>query len=278
MQIKCEFHCHSIASDGKLTPTEIIKITKNKDLNLIALTDHDTTKGLEEAVIASNTLGVNFIPGIELSCEYKGATIHLLGYFKDESYKSKELQDFLQDLEDSRVQRAIKIVDNLKKYFDIKIDYKKVLENGKGVIARPHIAQTIIEAGYNYDFDYIFEKFIGDDSPAYVANKKLDVRDGITLLKKFNALVVLAHPKLIKKVKVEEVLNFDIDGVEAVYFQNTKYETSFFTTYAVKHNLLLTCGSDSHGNLPRDDKKHGQIGDMDLNSIHFNKFLEIYNS
>lgn len=278
MQIKCEFHCHSIASDGKLTPTEIIKIAKNKDLNLIALTDHDTTKGLEEAVIASNSLGVNFIPGIELSCEYKGATIHLLGYFKDESYKSKELQDFLQDLEDSRVQRAIKIVDNLKKYFDIKIDYKKVLENGKGVIARPHIAQTIIEAGYNYDFDYIFEKFIGDDSPAYVANKKLDVRDGITLLKKFNALVVLAHPKLIKKVKVEEVLNFDIDGVEAVYFQNTKYETSFFTTYAVKHNLLLTCGSDSHGNLPRDDKKHGQIGDMDLNSIHFNKFLEIYNS
>lgn len=278
MQIKCEFHCHSIASDGKLTPTEIIKIAKDKNLKLISLTDHDTTKGLKEASIVAKNLGVKFIPGIELSCDYKGSTIHLLGYFKDNSYTSKELQDFLQNLEDNRVQRAIQIVNNLKKYFNIQIDYKKVLENGKGVIARPHIAQTIIEAGYNYDFEYIFDKFIGDDSPAYVPNKKLDVRDGIKLLKKFNALVILAHPKLIKKVNVEEVLSFDINGVEAIYFQNTKQETNFFTTYAVKNNLLITCGSDCHGNSINEDKKHGQIGDMDINSIHLNKFLDLYNS
>lgn len=278
MQIKCEFHCHSIASDGKLTPTEIIEIAKNKNLKLISLTDHDTTKGLKEASIAAKDLGIKFIPGIELSCDYKGSTIHLLGYFKDNSYTSKELQDFLQNLEDNRVQRAIQIVNNLKKYFNIQIDYKKVLENGKGVIARPHIAQTIIEAGYNYDFEYIFDKFIGDDSPAYVPNKKLDVRDGIKLLKKFNALVILAHPKLIKKVNVEEVLSFDINGVEAIYFQNTKQETNFFTTYAVKNNLLITCGSDCHGNSINEDKKHGQIGDMDINSIHLNKFLDLYNS
>lgn len=278
MQIKCEFHCHSIASDGKLTPPEIIEIAKNKNLKLISLTDHDTTKGLKEASIAAKDLGIKFIPGIELSCDYKGSTIHLLGYFKDNSYTSKELQDFLQNLEDNRVQRAIQIVNNLKKYFNIQIDYKKVLENGKGVIARPHIAQTIIEAGYNYDFEYIFDKFIGDDSPAYVPNKKLDVRDGIKLLKKFNALVILAHPKLIKKVNVEEVLSFDINGVEAIYFQNTKQETNFFTTYAVKNNLLITCGSDCHGNSINEDKKHGQIGDMDINSIHLNKFLDLYNS
>ncbi|WP_297439056.1 PHP domain-containing protein, partial [uncultured Clostridium sp.] len=263
MNIKAEFHCHSIASDGKMTPSEVIQIAKKLNLESIALTDHDTTEGLEEAYLEAKKLGVNFIPGIELSCDYKGATIHLLGYFKDDSYKEKELQDFLKNLKVRRVERAEKIVENLEKYFNIKIDYKKVLEKGKGVIARPHIAKTIIEAGYNYEWDQIFEEFIGDDSPAYVPNEKLDVADGVKLLKKFNALVVLAHPKLIKKVPVEEVLSFGVDGIEAIYFQNTNVENSEYSSLAMRLGLIITCGSDCHGD-DKTDTKHGFIGDMSI--------------
>lgn len=275
MYIKSEFHCHSTASDGQMSPSEIIIAAKELNLKSIALTDHDTTKGIEEAYTLAKSLNVNFIPGIELSCDYKGATIHLLGYFKDDSYKSKELQDFLENLKNKRVERAKKIVENLQKYFDIEIDYKKVLEKGKGVIARPHIAQTIIDAGYKYDWEYIFETFIGDNSKAYVPNEKLDVRDGIKLLRKFNALVVLAHPKLIKKVPVEEVMGFNLDGIEAIYYQNTNDETNYFTSFAMKNNLLVTCGSDCHG-ISKDDIKHGFIGDMLISNFYYSKFIEKY--
>lgn len=275
MNIHAEFHCHSTSSDGQMSPSKIIKIAKKLNLASIALTDHDTTKGLAEAEKMAKELNVNFIPGIELSCDYKNATIHLLGYFRDNSYKSLELQKFLENLENKRVERAKKIVSNLAEFFDIKIDYKKVLEKGKGVIARPHIAQTIIESGYNYDWEYIFDNFIGDDSKAYVQNEKLDVRDGITLLKKFNAVVILAHPKLIKKAPVEEVMNFNIDGIEAIYYQNTKDETNNFNSYAMKNNLLITCGSDCHGNS-EEDIKHGFIGDMIISDFYYNKFMNLY--
>ena len=277
MQIRAEFHCHSTASDGKMSPAEVIQIAKKENIKSIALTDHDTTKGIEEAYCEAKKLNIMFIPGIELSCDYKGATVHLLGYFKDDSYKNPEFQNFLSSLKENRITRAKTIVLNLKKYFNIDIDYKKVLDKGKGVVARPHIAQTIIDAGYNYSWDEIFEKFIGDDSAAYVPNQKLDVQEGIKLLKKYNALVVLAHPKLIKKAPVEEILNFDLDGVEAIYFQNTKEETNFYISYCMKYNLLITCGSDCHG-LSKDDIKHGYIGDMNIPSYYYNKFIDIYKS
>ncbi len=277
MQIRAEFHCHSTASDGKMSPTDVIRAAKIENVKSIALTDHDTTKGIDEAYSEAKKLDIIFIPGIELSCDYKGATVHLLGYFKDDSYKNHQFQNFLSSLKENRINRAKTIVLNLKKYFDINIDYKKVLDKGKGIVARPHIAQTIIDAGYNYSWDEIFEKFIGDDSPAYVPNQKLDVRDGIKLLKKYNALVILAHPKLIKKAPIEEILSFDLDGVEAIYFQNTKEETNYYISYCMKYNLLITCGSDCHG-LLKDDTKHGYIGDMNISSYHYEKFMALYKS
>lgn len=276
MDIRAEFHCHSIASDGLMSPSKIVQEANRLNLKSIALTDHDTTKGLDEAQKEADKLGVTFLPGIELSCDYKGATIHVLGFFKDDSYKNIELQSFLDNLHEKRVLRAKKIVENLHTFFDINIDYEKVLEKGNGVIARPHIAQTIIEAGYDYEWDYIFERFIGDSSPAYVPNEKLDVRDGIKLLKKFNALTVLAHPKLIKKVPISEILSFDFDGIEAIYFQNTKFETNEYISYALKNNKLITCGSDCHGGF-ENDTKHGYIGDMQIKEFYYNKFFEAYN-
>ncbi|MGL4991055.1 MAG: PHP domain-containing protein [Sarcina sp.] len=275
MKVKAEFHCHSTASDGQMSPTQIILSAKKLNLESLALTDHDTTKGIEEAEKAANKLGINFIPGIELSCDYKDTSIHVLGYFRDDSYKSLEFQNFLANLKVKRIERAKKIVKNLDEFFNIKIDYLKVLEKGKGVIARPHIAQTIIEAGYDYEWDYIFDNFIGNDSKAYVPNEKLDVRDGIKLLKKFNAVVVLAHPKLIKKVSATEILNFDFDGVEAIYFQNTNDENNFYTSFAMENKLIITCGSDCHGNN-KNDTKHGFIGDMCISNYYYKKFMDLY--
>ncbi|MFR5264344.1 PHP domain-containing protein [Clostridium sp.] len=276
MNINAEFHCHSTVSDGTLSPSEIIKLAKEKNLSLIALTDHDTTEGILEAAEMAKKLSVNFIPGIELSCEHKGSTVHVLGFFKGDYFKNKEFQDFLHNLKNSRINRAKEIVNRLDKFFNIKINYEDVLKKGKGVVARPHIAQCILEAGYDYDQDYIFDNFIGNNSPAYVPNKKITVEDGINLLKKYNALVFLAHPKLLKNIKLDEICQFNFDGLEAIYFQNTPIENKFYLSYCRKNNLLITCGSDSHGNLPG-DTRHGSIGDMTLDNYDFNNFLKKYN-
>lgn len=276
MYINAEFHCHSTASDGTSSPSEVIKCAKAKNLSLIALTDHDTTEGIDEASEMAKKLSVNFIPGIELSCEHKGSTVHILGFFKGNYYKEKEFQDFLISLKESRINRAKEIVNKLDSYFNIKINYKDVLKKGKGVVARPHIAQCILDAGYDYSLDYIFDNFIGNDSPAYVANKKITVSDGIKLLRKYNALVFLAHPKLIKKISFKEICQFDFDGLESIYFQNNKTENDFYLSHCRKNNLLSTCGSDFHGNLPG-DTRHGTIGIMSLDEFDFNNFLEKYN-
>lgn len=268
-------HCHSTASDGVLSPKNIVLDAKSKNLELICLTDHDTTEGLDLAYETAKEINLNFIPGIELSCNYKGSSIHILGYFKGNSYKDLEFQNFLKDLKKSRIDRAKKIVFNLEKYFNISIDYKKVLSLGKGIVARPHIAKAIIEAGYNYTIDEIFEKFLNNSSPAYVPNKLISLDFGIELLRKHKALVFLAHPKFINKIAIKDVLAFPFDGIEAIYSQNFKSETDEFISYARYNNLLISCGSDFHG---FNDKKHGILGSMFIDYDDFQKFLTAYNA
>ncbi|MBK1809186.1 PHP domain-containing protein [Clostridium sp. YIM B02505] len=274
MNIKAEFHCHTTSSDGKLSPTEVVKRAKSKGIEYLAITDHDNTEGIDEALEAAKLYGIKLIPGIELSCNNK-ESVHVLGYFRDDSYKDESLQKFLRDLKNSRVDRAKSIVDKLKTYFNIELDYEKVLEKGEGIVARPHIAESIIEAGYNYSWDYIFDNIIGNNCPAYVPNKIITVEEGIALLKKYNAVVILAHPILLKKNSPEDLLKFEFDGLEAVYFMNFKKDQDYLVSLCRNNNLVFTCGSDFHG-ITEGDTKHGDIGDMSIDEEDFNKFMALY--
>ncbi len=259
---KCDLHTHSICSDGRFNPKEIIEMAKKRNLNYISLTDHDTLTGINEAILEAKKFNINFIPGIELSTEYNGESIHVLGFFNKEDYKNPKLNKILADLKEKRISRAYKIVENLKKLHNIELDINKVLSNGKDTIARPHIAKAIIDAGYPYDHDYIFKNFIGNNCPAYVPSTKLSTQDGIKLLKEFNALVFLAHPILVKKASVEELINLGFDGIEAIYYRNTESDTSNLLKLAKEKNLYISCGSDCHG-IPN-DKSHGNVGDINI--------------
>jgi len=275
MNIIAEFHCHTTASDGRFSPSQVVEMAKNKNVELLSITDHDTTEGIEEALIKANEISLNFIPGIELSCSHNRESIHILGYFKGNCYKDKTLIEFLNNLKKNRETRALSIVKNLDKYFNIKINVDDILKISNGVIARPHIAQAIVNAGYPYDFQHIFNKFIGNDSPAYVPNKHISIEEGIELLKKYNCIVILAHPKLIKKTPIKDILKYDFHGIEALYYQNFKRETDEFISLAKSRNMLITCGSDFHG-ISKDDTKHGNIGDMFLSDEDFKKFMIMY--
>ena len=259
---KCDLHNHSICSDGRFNPKEIIEMAKKRNLDYISLTDHDTLTGINEAILEAEKLKINFIPGIELSTEYNGESIHVLGFFNKKDYNNPKLNKILADLKEKRISRAYKIVENLKNLHNIELDINKVLSNGKDTIARPHIAKAIIDAGYNYDHEYIFKNFIGNDCPAYVPSSKLSTQDGIKLLKEFNALVFLAHPILVKKTSVKELIALGFDGIEAIYYRNSEADTTNLINLAKEHNLYISCGSDCHG-IPN-DKSHGNIGDVNI--------------
>lgn len=275
MNIIAEFHCHTTASDGRFSPSQVVEMAKNKNVELLSITDHDTTGGIDEALNKANEISLNFIPGIELSCNHNGESIHILGYFKGNDYKDETLIEFLNNLKRNRETRASSIVKNLDKYFNIKINVDDVLKISNGVIARPHIAQAIVNAGYPFDFQHIFDKFIGNDSPAYVPNKHISIPEGIELLKKYNCIVILAHPKLIKKTPIKNILKYDFHGIEALYHQNFKRETDEFISLAKSRDMLVTCGSDFHG-ISKEDTKHGNIGDMFLSEEDFKKFMIMY--
>lgn len=267
-----DFHLHTTSSDGTFAPSEVVKFAKQKGLDIMAITDHDNIEGTKEALIEGEKLGIKVIPGIELSTVHNGESIHILGYFKDDSYKKQEFIDFLNDMILSRINRAKKIVENLDKFFDIKIDYQTVLNNSKGAVARPHIARAILSAGYTYEYQYIFDNILSKDSPAYVPNKKVSVEEGIKALKSVNAVVSLAHPVLIKKTPVEDFMKFDFDGLEAIYPLNSKENTDYFISLAKKYNKLITAGSDFHTSNP-EDKKHGSVGAVSLTGEYLDNFL-----
>lgn len=270
---KTEFHCHSTASDGLLSPREVVRRAHKNGVKVLALTDHDTVSGIEEAIDEGQTLGVKVIPGVELSTNYNGESIHVLGYFYDDSYKNPKFNDILHNLKNKRILRAEKMVAKLKEVYDIQIDFEKVLERGQDVVARPHIAKEIMSAGYPYDIEHIFQNFIGKGCGAYIPTNKVTVSEGVKILKEYNAVVVLAHPVLIKNSQLKEFLNIGLDGVEAVYFQNSKEDEEELVAFAREHNLLITAGSDCHGDY-ENDIRHGDLGEMELPEMFLQPLLK----
>lgn len=271
--IKVDFHVHTSASDGTLSPAQVINRAKTNNLKYLAITDHDTLSGLNEGILESLKSDITLIPGIELSTQYNNESVHILGFFKGNYYKDNELVNELNKIKNHRITRAQEIVSKLKSEFNIVVDFDSILKSAPDTIARPHIARAIIDAGYNYTFEEIFDKFIGKDCKAYVPTLKLSTEDGIALLKKYNALVFLAHPKLINNTPISEFLNMGFDGIEAIYYQNTPDETKTFIELANKNNMLISCGSDFHGNVET-DLRHGDIGSVKMPKEYLVKLLD----
>jgi predicted metal-dependent phosphoesterase TrpH len=274
MYKKGDFHLHTTASDGKLSPEELVSLGKDCSLDIMAITDHDNTFGVEEGILRGEKIGIKVIPGIELSTRHKGESVHILGYFKDDSYKTDFFQKYLKEIQDYRIIRAEKIIENLKSYFDISLDFQKLLLENHGVIARPHIAKAIIETGYPYNFQYIFDNIIGSKSPAYVPNKEIDIEEGINILHSVNAITCLAHPTLINRSPVEEIIKYNFDCIEAIYPLNKDGEEEHFIALASKYNKIITAGSDYHG-FGSEDTKHGYIGKYPLENRELHNFLQI---
>lgn len=270
--IKVDFHTHSNYSDGVYSPATLIEMAKENGLSYYALTDHDSVSGIEEARLKSESLNINFIPGIELSTENNDESVHLLGFFKDSSYQNIEFLKTLDTFKENRKERARQMILKLKKYYNIEIDYQSIASQNSDLIARPHIAKAIMKANYPYTFNQIFDRFIGKDCKAYVKAARISTKEGIDLLHKYNALVFIAHPVFVNKTKIESFIEMGIDGIECVYPKHSPKEQKNFAKIADKNNLLISAGSDFHG--LENDIKHGPLGSMFLDDDHLNLLLK----
>ncbi len=256
--MKLDLHCHTTYSDGTKSVFEVFSMAKNLGLTHLAITDHDTVNGLDDAVKAANDCGINVILGVELSTVLNGESVHILGYFKNLD-DAHILRDYFNDCKKRREQRALKIVELLKLHFNIEINIDDLINSNKN-ITRGNLAKKIMEK-YHITNDEIFDKYLSDSSKAYIPSTELDTFSGIEMLKKANAIVVLAHPVLLKKNNYLDIAS-KVDGIEAIYPMNKKEDEIKFINYARENNLFYTAGSDYHG--IDNDNKHPMLATSTL--------------
>ena len=187
-----DLHTHSTASDGTFTPTKLVHYAKTKGLRALALTDHDCIDGLKEAMAAGKDVGVEVIPGVELSAEFPNGTMHILGFFVDPS--DPIFLQRLATLQEARSQRNPKIVKKLQD-LGVKIAYEEVVAaSGGGQVGRPHFAQVLMEKGYVKTIGEAFEKYLRNGGPAYVEKERFSPEGSIALIHEAGGVAVLAHP------------------------------------------------------------------------------------
>ena len=243
---KADLHVHTTASDGLLSPEEVVKWAAHKKLSAVAITDHDTIKGVQPAVDISKYYNVEVIPGIEFSSEHMDEEIHILGYYID--YDKSWLKEKLDEMYQSRYIRAINMI---KKLNDIGINItleqvKSIAENA--TIGRPHIARAMQEKGYIDNMKDAFKKYIGRGSPAYVERYRISCQEAIDIIKQLGGVPVLAHPGLInKKDCIKEILDMGIEGIEVYHTKHDNEVIRYSLKLAAEQELLITGGSDCHG-------------------------------
>ena len=269
--ISADLHMHTTASDGKYDAKTLFKMAKEKGLDIISITDHDTVGDVRAYLKLRDQFQINFYPGIEMSTLYKGESVHVLGYFHPDHVPLKSLKIYTDELIQRRKNRMKTFIENLKKEYDIDVNYKDVLKSSGGMIARPHLAQAIIEKYPEYTHDQLFEGPLSDESKAYVASAKLSTEEGIQFLKEQQATVILAHPGLMSDEIHNEVLELPFDGIETYYPRHDALFRTVYQAHAKDKGWLVTAGSDFHG--IENDSKHGMIGDERLSGPELIAFL-----
>ncbi len=255
---KVDLHIHSTASDGRLSPAEVVGKSVAAGLTVIALADHDTVDSIVPALEAAKTFPrLEVIPAVEISTDVPRGDVHILGYFID--YTHPELTATLASLRSSRRERARAMIVKLKR-LGIQIEWQRVQQiAGSSTIGRPHIAQAMLEKGYISSIREAFTKYISWDGPAYVTRQKITPVEAVALIIKANGLPVLGHPSYVHDLDmmITELKAAGLVGMEVYYKDYTEEERNGLGRLARKHNLIATGGSDYHG---LDDSTEIMIG------------------
>jgi 3',5'-nucleoside bisphosphate phosphatase len=247
-----DLHLHTTASDGVMSPSDIVGYAKTKGLKAIAITDHDTIEGLEEALSEGARIGLEVIPGIEISAQHSPGSMHLLGYLFDIDHPL--LKERLAYLQKARAERNPKIVEKLN-WLGIEVTYEEVVKvSGGGQVGRPHFAQVLMDKGYVRSFQEAFERFLKKGAPAYVEKIRFSAREALHFIEEAGGVVVLAHPKTLGLNGYSELerlllqlVEDGLRGLEVYYPEHSALEVSQYKTLAERCGLVITGGTDYHG-------------------------------
>ncbi len=258
-RLKADLHIHTSFSDGVFHPEKLLRIADHKKLDVIAFADHDTIDGylcgrkiLQDA---GSDFRVKLIPGIEISCFYKGCDVHILAYHFDANHKALlDVLDFNLQERESRMQRFI---DKFAEY-DVFLTPEDIKSDKIHTLGRPHIANALVKNGYASSYAEAFSKFLVEESPTFVAKKALSPEKVIAAIKAAGGYSVLAHPfRLDDEQMVHDIVDMGVQGLEAHYISHNDEMVSKYLQIAREKDLLVTGGSDFH--WPTKNKKLGDF-------------------
>ncbi|MEX2283439.1 MAG: PHP domain-containing protein [Gemmatimonadota bacterium] len=266
--MRIDLHLHSTASDGSLSPSALVWAARAGGLDVIAITDHDTCAGVEEARRALATQ-LHVIPAIELSTTYQRCEQHILGYFINP--KNPALVEYARGAVEKRHVRIEGMIERLKPY-GITLSMSDVLANsepGTRALGRPHLARALVQKGFVQTVSEAFERFIGDQGPAFLPTDLLEPKHGFELIHQAGGIAVWAHPRA---TAVDQHLNdfveWGLDGVECYRPNATPAETLHLEQIAQSRGLFTAGGSDWHGTW------QGKLGDFYVTPEEVEKLLE----
>lgn len=279
MQKKLDLHIHShYSADGEYSPLSIVKMAKENGVTAIAITDHNSIKGVEKGILRGKEIGIKVIPGIEIDCHYNGLNLHLLGYHID--HTNQKFADLEKNIFDQEMSFAKVKINKLREGTDLSIDEKKIFEIANGnIITGELIAQVLMNDPINKDNVLLKPYFKGGDRSdmpyvnfywdyfsqgkmAYVPIEYMTLHEGIKLVKETGGIPVIAHPGNNLKndfSMITHLIKEGIEGIEAYSSYHTKETTNYFLNVAKENGLKITCGSDFHG----EHKPNIRLGEFD---------------
>lgn len=253
---RVDLHSHTTASDGLFSPTEIVRLARQNGLKAVAITDHDIVSGIDEAIHEGKKLGIEVIPGVEISTLWKGKEIHMLGLFID--YKDQNLLEKLEKQRDVRHRRNQLMIEKLNQLgISItmeEVEAKKRGNSTKRNLGRPHIAEVLIEKGIVRTMDEAFDQYLGHDGKAYVTPERITPFEAIEWIHQSRGAAVIAHPGIYEQDDLIPLLvKKGLDGIEVNHPDHSDEDRKRYKVLAEDFKLIMTAGSDFHG------ERHGSM-------------------
>ena len=257
MEGKVDLHIHTNYSDGFYSPSEIVQKAKKYEFEAISITDHDNLTAIKEATEKGNEIGIEVIPGVEISSDIRDREIHILGYFIQTD--SIELERYLNFFREERLKRAVRIINKLNQ-LGLSITIDNVMEIAKNsAIGRPHIAQAMLEQGLTSTFYEAFNKYIGNNGPAYEKKVHISPQSAFKIINDAGGLSFIAHPGYMEESLLKELIDEGVDGIEVIHSSHSPHQIHFYRGIVNEYFLLESGGSDFHGGKREDEKNFGKF-------------------
>jgi predicted metal-dependent phosphoesterase TrpH len=256
MAQKTDLHTHTFYSDGFYSPEDLVIKAHAQEIEQLSITDHDSLNGISEAIECAGKLGIEIIPGLEISSDIRDTEVHILGYFIDP--QNSELEHYLNFFREERYKRAIRMVKKLN-ILGLNITIDDVLVYAKNsAIGRPHIAQALLANGQVKSFFEAFYKYIGNHAPAYERKVHLSPQSAFKIINDAGGLSFIAHPGNMPEILIKELIDAGVDGIEVIHPSHSPEQTKFYRGIVNEYFLLECGGSDFHGGKREDDENLGK--------------------